>query len=417
MSYSRQLFTRLIRTNSNQLTCFSYNRIQTRSFMLDTTKVKILQCYQESVPHIQTLNAERLELTELTSDEAQMNKLNDKQDVFQRLSYLNRISSTFGMIEKVSSDLTELNEMGDDSEETDEFKKMIADDIERLNEKEVDLKIRMIQALIPEEEEDKENAIIELSAGVGGQESGIFCSELYNMYETYADIMGWSFAPIKVDTDQVALTEAMRKATFEINGIDVYKHFKFESGVHRVQRVPKTESKGRIHTSTVGVVVTPKPEIINIELNPKDLKIETKTSGGPGGQHANKTESAVRLTHLPTGIVVYCDAERHMMKNRQQAFDNLKQKLYSQAYEAQLNRRQQNRKMQIGSSSRSSRIRTYNFIQDRVTDHRLGENFIGISRFLSGENRLHKMIQNLLLEQQTEVLYEILEGSEINKKK
>jgi len=169
-----------------------------------------------------------------------------------------------------------------------------------------------------------------------------------------------------------------------------------------------TDAKGRIHTSTVGVVVTPKPQKINIELNPKDLKIETKTSGGPGGQHANKTLSAVRLTHLPTGIVIYSDGERHMMQNRQQAMDNLLQKLYQTAFEEQLNKRQQNRKTQVGSSSRSSRIRTYNFIQDRVTDHRLGENFIGVGRFLAGEGPLNKMIQNLICEQQVEVVNEIL---------
>lgn len=156
--------------------------------------------------------------------------------------------------------------------------------------------------------------------------------------------------------------------------------------------------------------MSPKPKQINIKIDPKDLKIETKTSGGPGGQHANKTESAVRLTHLPTGIVIYSDGERHMMQNRQQAMDNLLHKLYQQAFEEQLNKRQLNRKMQIGSSSRSSRIRTYNFIQDRITDHRLGENFVGIGRFLAGENSLHKMIQNLMMEQETEVLYEVLDN-------
>jgi peptide chain release factor 1 len=188
----------------------------------------------------------------------------------------------------------------------------------------------------------------------------------------------------------------------------VFKHFKFESGVHRVQRVPKTEAKGRIHTSTVGVVVTPKPSKINIAINPKDLKIETKTSGGPGGQHANKTESAVRLTHLPTGIVIYCDEERVQLRNREQAMRNLEQKLYQKAYEDQLAKRQSNRKMQIGSSSRSERIRTYNFIQDRITDHRLNENFHGITKFLSGAS-LPSMIENLRLEQDTELLYEILD--------
>jgi peptide chain release factor 1 len=178
-----------------------------------------------------------------------------------------------------------------------------------------------------------------------------------------------------------------------------------------VQRVPNTESKGRIHTSTVGVVVFPKPAEIKIELNPKDLKIITKTSGGPGGQHANKTESAVRVTHLPTGTVVYVDEERNQLQNRQRALTYLKEKLHEQAYEAMLAKRQANRRLQIGSSSRSERIRTYNFIQDRITDHRLDENMHDLSGFMRGEY-LNSLIVSLSYEQKLEVLYELLNNKE-----
>jgi peptide chain release factor 1 len=201
----------------------------------------------------------------------------------------------------------------------------------------------------------------------------------------------------------------MRQAKIEVSGNNVFKYLKFESGVHRVQRVPKTEASGRIHTSTCGVVVTPKPAAINIEINPKDLKIETKTSGGPGGQHANKTKSAVRLTHIPSGLVVYSDEERHMMQNRSKALKYLEEKLYQKAYEDDLNRRQRNRKMQIGSSGRSERIRTYNFIQDRITDHRLTENYQGIGKFLSGNSLLDSMIENLKYVHLIELLSELLE--------
>jgi peptide chain release factor 1 len=205
------------------------------------------------------------------------------------------------------------------------------------------------------------------------------------------------------------LGEMMRQAKIEVSGNNVFKYLKFESGVHRVQRVPKTEASGRIHTSTCGVVVTPKPAAINIEINPKDLKIETKTSGGPGGQHANKTKSAVRLTHIPSGLVVYSDEERHMMQNRSKALKYLEEKLYQKAYEDDLNKRQRNRKMQIGSSGRSERIRTYNYIQDRITDHRLTENYQGIGKFLSGNSSLDSMIENLKYVHLIELLNELLE--------
>jgi len=207
----------------------------------------------------------------------------------------------------------------------------------------------------------------------------------------------------------------MRQAKIEVSGRNVFKYLKFESGVHRVQRVPKTEASGRIHTSTCGVVVTPKPAAINIEINAKDLKIETKTSGGPGGQHANKTKSAVRLTHIPSGLVIYSDEERHMMQNKAKALKYLEEKLYQKAYEDDLNRRQRNRKLQIGSSGRSERIRTYNFIQDRITDHRLTENYQGIDKFLAGNSLLDSMIENLKYEHLIELLNELLEEFHLKK--
>lgn len=383
--------------------------------MLETTKVKLVQSYENATKYVQYLIKEKTSLANLANNEIELNKIDNKQEIFQRLNELELISDIYSRIEKCKSDLKDSNEMFIETKD-DEMKEMFEKDIEKLNEKIVQLKIDMIQTLVKEENEDKENAYVEISAGVGGLESRIFCSELFEMYRLYSDFKNWSFSPIKVYTDITELGEMMRQARIEISGQNVFKYLKFESGVHRVQRVPKTESSGRIHTSTCGVVVTPKPEKVNIEINPKDLKIETKTSGGPGGQHANKTKSAVRLTHLPTGIVIYCDEERHMMQNRSRAFENLEEKLYQRAYEEELNKRQRNRKMQIGSSGRSERIRTYNFIQDRITDHRLDENFQGISRFLSGSNLLDSMIENLHYEHQFDLLNEILESFHHNKK-
>lgn len=377
--------------------------------LLETTTKKILNCYTDSQDYIKTLIDERKTLTHLLNNENESQA--NKYEQFQRLNYLSEINTIYNRISSNINEFLELEEIS--SEGNNEMAQMIQDDLARLDEQIFQDKKAILKLLIAIENEDKEDAIMELSAGVGGQESRIFCSELFEMYKSYANKKNWLFRPVKIDTDVTEWGEMMRQAKIEISGISVFENLKFESGVHRVQRVPKTESKGRIHTSTVGVVVTPKPNEIKIELNPKELKIETKTSGGPGGQHANKIETAVRILHIPTGIVIYNDEERQMHQNKSRALENLKQKLYQKAYEDELFKRQASRKMQIGSSSRSERIRTYNFIQDRITDHRLDENFVGIQRFLNAET-LNDVIESLKAEQQVELIYEIIEN--FNKK-
>ena len=183
---------------------------------------------------------------------------------------------------------------------------------------------------------------------------------------------------------------------------------KFESGVHRVQRVPKTERTGRIHTSTATVVILPRPQQIKIELNPKDLKIEACRSSGPGGQHVNKTESAARVTHIPTGIAIFCQDERHHQQNRSTALERLKLKLYRIEFEKMMNEREQNRRLQVNSASRSERIRTYNFVQDRITDHRINENLHNIPDFFLGADSLNELIISLKYEQSLELLQELI---------
>lgn len=379
--------------------------------LLETTTKKILNCYTDSQEYIRTLINEKKNLTHLLNSENEPQT--KKHEQFQRLNYLSDIDAIYNRINSNINEFLELEEIL--REENNEMAQMIQDDLARLDEQIFQDKKAILKLLITLENEDKEDAIMELSAGVGGQESRIFCSELFEMYKSYANIKNWSFRPVKIDTDLTEWGEMMRQAKIEISGISVFENLKFESGVHRVQRVPKTESKGRIHTSTVGVVVTPKPNEIKIELNPKEMKIETKTSGGPGGQHANKIETAVRILHIPTGIVVYNDEERQMQQNKSRALENLKQKLYQKAYEDELCKKQANRKMQIGSSSRSERIRTYNFIQDRITDHRLDENFVGIQRFLNAET-LNDVIESLKAEQQVELIYEMIENFNKNSK-
>lgn len=387
-----------------------------RNYMLETTKIKLLKGYEDSTQHVQKLIEENNRLSKLVSSDSEFSSQQNKMEIFKRLTYLNEITELNKKIEQNKNDLRELQEMMENSDEKDDMKEMFKEDLARLSLEIENNKLELVRKIIPDDLEDKEDAIVELSAGVGGNESKLFCSEMYTMYEAYSAKQNWTFRPVKVYTDVIDHCEMMRQAYIEITGTNVFKYFKFESGVHRVQRVPKTEAKGRIHTSTVGVVVTPKPAEIKIEINPKDLKIETKTTSGPGGQHVNKTESAVRVLHIPTGILVYSDEERHQIQNRARAMENLKQKLYQKAFEEQLARKQMNRKLQVGSASRSERIRTYNFIQDRITDHRLDENFTGISQFLSGE-LLYDMIECLKNEQLVDILYELLENSENDKNK
>ena len=244
---------------------------------------RLLVCYDDSLDYINNLLKEKQKLDITFTNEEQINEhAVNKHELIMRLNYLTQVDELFNEIQKNINDLKELNEMRSISEnQEDEMKKMIEDDYAKLDERLIELKVKMVELLIPEDEVDKENAILELSAGVGGAESRLFCADLYEMYHAYAEQKGWEFKPVKVDSESAY---EIRKANLEICGTDVYKYFKFESGVHRVQRVPKTETGGRIHTSTCGVVCFPKPAEIKIKLNPKDLKIETKTSGGPGGQ-------------------------------------------------------------------------------------------------------------------------------------
>jgi len=248
----------------------------------------------------------------------------------------------------------------------------------RLEEIEEELKI----LLLPKDPNDDKSIIMEIRPGAGGDEAGLFAYDLYKMYLRYAESKRW-----KTEDIDCAFTEAggVKEAVFSIMGKGVYSHLKYESGVHRVQRVPETESQGRVHTSTVTVAVLPEVEDIQVEINEKDLKIDTYRSGGAGGQHVNKTESSIRITHLPTGIVVTCQDERSQIKNREKAMKVLKSRLYdhySGAYEKEY---AENRKGQIGTGDRSERIRTYNFPQGRVTDHRIGLTLYSLDKFMMGE--------------------------------
>ncbi|KAI2658105.1 Peptide chain release factor 1-like, mitochondrial [Labeo rohita] len=268
-----------------------------------------------------------------------------------------------------------------------------------------DLRQKILSLLIPEEESDMSDLVLEVTAGVGGQEAMLFTAEIFDMYQNFAAFHGWGFD---------ILEGGIRRAAASISGPLSYKKLKFEAGVHRVQRVPKTESKGRIHTSTMTVAILPQPTEISFTINPKDLRIETKRASGAGGQHVNTTDSAVRIVHLPTGTVAECQQERSQIKNKETAMTLLRAKLYSARLEEETSKRYQARKLQIGTKGRSEKIRTYNFSQDRITDHRIGKTTHDVHGFLLGEELLEEMIVFLQQFSEQESLMDILEDSDQN---
>jgi len=229
---------------------------------------------------------------------------------------------------------------------------------------------------------DHASLIMEIRAGTGGDEAALFARDLYEMYRRFAETMGWKFEIVDMEPTELG---GFREVSFGIAGEGAFRLLQFESGGHRVQRVPQTETQGRIHTSAATVAVLPEPEDVEIEVKPEDVRIDLMCSGGPGGQHQNKTESGVRLTHLPTGIVVNCRDERSQHKNKAKAFRVLRSRIYDRLQEQTRSRRDQARRTLIGSGDRSQRIRTYNFPQNRVTDHRVGLTLYNLDRVIQGD--------------------------------
>lgn len=266
--------------------------------------------------------------------------------------------------------------------------------------------LQALELILQEEDSQTEGIIMEFSAGVGGQESMLFCSEILEMYSNYCDSEGWDFELTDVERSDL---EGVRHAALTINDPEAYKRLRFESGVHRVQRVPKTEKAGRVHTSTVAVAILPRPSEVTVTIEHKDLKIETKRASGAGGQHVNTTESAVRITHLPSGLVAECQTQRSQMQNRKVAIDKIRARLFQMKIDQQLASTRSSRKLQVGSSSRSEKIRTYNFPQDRVTDHRINFTSHNLGEFLRGARTFEILLGRLQEESHKERVAEFLE--------
>lgn len=284
-----------------------------------------------------------------------------------------------------------------------EMKDMAEAEFYALKEKIPELEHKVKLALIPKDEADARNAILEIRAGTGGDEAALFAADLFAMYKGFAALKGWRFSVMEASENDLG---GYKQISVEIQGTDVFQSLKFESGAHRVQRVPKTEASGRIHTSAATVAVLPEAEEVDIEIREADIKMDTFRSQGAGGQHVNTTDSAVRLTHIPTGVVVEVQEERSQHKNRAKAMTYLRSKLYEAQWRKQQEEMAANRKSQVGSGDRSERIRTYNFPQGRVTDHRINMTLYSLDEVMSGKG-LGEFIEALLADDQAARLAEL----------
>ena len=297
--------------------------------------------------------------------------------LFQEQSRLRPIMETYRAYLQTQTDIVQTRSLLDDPELRD----MAAEELHAFTAKQKALENELRLLLLPRDPNDDKNVILEIRSGVGGEESALFAHSLYRMYSMYADRRGW-----KTEVANISETElgGVREISVIITGDGAYSRLKFESGVHRVQRVPETEAGGRIHTSTATVAVLPELDEIEFALDPRDLQIDTFRSSGAGGQHVNKTESAIRITHLPTGMVVECQDERSQYKNKDRAMKILASRLYAMEEEKQASEQAAVRRSQVGTGMRNERIRTYNFPQGRVTDHRIGLTLYKIDQIMDG---------------------------------
>ncbi len=284
-----------------------------------------------------------------------------------------------------------------------EMRAMAEEDYYKLKEQLPDLEKKIHVALLPKDAADARNAILEIRAGTGGDEAALFAGDLFEMYKRYAQLKNWTFEVMEFTQSDLG---GLRQAVVEISGRDVFARMKFESGVHRVQRVPQTEASGRVHTSAATVAVLPEAEEVDINIADTDIRIDVMRAGGAGGQHVNKTESAVRITHMASGIVVVQQDEKSQHKNKARAMKILRSRLYDMERQKLDSARAANRKEQVGSGDRSERIRTYNFPQGRVTDHRINLTLYKIDRVVSGEC-LDEIIDPLISEDQASKLAEM----------
>ncbi len=312
---------------------------------------------------------------------------------------LREVVEKFRQWKDVQKGLVESRTLAEESASDPEMKKLAHEEIERLKQRQEEIEADLKVLLVPKDPNDEKNVVLEIRAGTGGDEATLFAQEVFRMYSRYAETQGWR---VDVLSSSLSGIGGLKEAIAVIEGDKVYSKLKYESGVHRVQRVPATEQQGRIHTSAITVAVLPEADEVEVEIDPKDIRIDTFCSSGPGGQSVNTTYSAVRITHLPTGMVVSCQDEKSQIKNRAKGLRVLRSRLYEMKLKEQQKQITEERRSQIGTGDRSEKIRTYNFPQNRVTDHRIGLTLHQLDRVMEG--KLDGIIEALIAHYQAEKL-------------
>jgi len=338
------------------------------------------------------------ELNRLLADPAVTGDYNKLRDYGQERAEIQPIVDAFRDYQAVRKQLDEARELASDTSE-DDMLAMVQEEITQLESRRADLEARLKSLLLPKDPKDEKNVIVEIRAGTGGDEAGLFAADLYRMYTRYAEIHGWKTELLSSNDTGVG---GFKEVIFLVKGRGAYSRLKFESGVHRVQRVPATEAQGRIHTSTATVAVLPEVEEVDIQIPEKDIEIEVYKSAGAGGQNVQKNSTAVRVRHLPTGIVVQCQDERSQLQNKMRAMSILRARLYEMEEQKRLSALTDARRSQVGTGERSEKIRTYNFPQNRVTDHRINVTSYQLESALDGE--LDAFIDELATRDQAEKL-------------
>lgn len=365
----------------------------------DLTKIYDIDSLDSEIKNLQDILATRKEGYNL-------------RDVSAELAYKMNLSQKVKDLKKAKEELDQTQELAQTSSDK-EMKSLIQDEITTLQNKINQLSQEITQLEIERklsDPDDNRSVILEIRAGAGGDEASIFAADLFRMYRNYANSKGW-----KVSVLDYSLTEAngYKEIVAKIEGKNVYKELKYESGVHRVQRIPVTESSGRIHTSTASVAILPEAEEIDIEIKPSDIRVDVMRATGAGGQCVNTTDSAVRITHLETGIVVSCQETKHQLQNREKAMQMLRTKLYQLKKEEEHKKRSDMRLSQIGSGMRAEKIRTYNFPQSRVTDHRIKKSWFNLEDILNGD--IEEVLQTVKEEMQKIALAQMQKEDEKNK--
>ncbi|MDO1605003.1 peptide chain release factor 1 [Lactobacillus sp. YT155] len=344
------------------------------------------------------------ELQELMSDPEVINDTKRYMELSKEEADMREIVAKYKEYKKLKQDIADNEELLRDTND-DEMSEMVKEELtsDKKNLEEVEERIKIL--MLPQDPNDDKNIIMEIRGAAGGDESSLFAGDLLNMYERYAEKQGWTTEIIDETATEVG---GYKEVSIMITGNNVYSKLKYENGAHRVQRIPQTESQGRVHTSTATVAVMPEYDEVELDIDPKDIRVDVYRSSGAGGQHINKTSSAVRMTHLPTGIVVAMQDQRSQQQNREKAMQILRSRIYDYYESQNQSEYDENRKSAVGTGDRSERIRTYNYPQNRVTDHRIGLSLNKLDRIMTGE--IGEIIDALILWDQTNKLEQIQNG-------